>query len=141
MDVQVKVIATDLERALKIARRGNLQTPIKNARDYQLSATLDRLEREVSPSGVPWVDLKPATWAKKTNPKKLQESKDMMNKIRVRIVGNELEIVSDDEKSSFHQFGTKFIPQRKFLGFSKKDLREIVKIFERYAQFILTKKR
>ncbi len=81
-----------------------------------------------------WVDLKPATWDKKKNPKMLFESNTMLG-VRgasYNATSEKLEFGLADEKAGWHHFGTQnrqgkeMIPSRELIGWSDDDKQEVI---------------
>lgn len=119
-------------RLAELVERGTNTRPLMLEIGYELvRSTLQRFEDEVDPDGNPWVELKPATLARKKGTKKLVEAGYLRGGIAVlEASGAFVEIGADREYAAIHQFGgtsdmrrgTADVPARTFLGLSPEDI-------------------
>lgn len=117
-----------LDRALA---KGTHLRPLMIEIGYELvRSTQERIDAERDPDGVPWVDLRPATWARKRTDSKLFERGYLRGGIALAAATNAfVEISADREYAAIHQFGgtpdmapgPAAIPARPYLGLSDAD--------------------
>ena len=102
--------------------------------EYLTRRHQDSWDAEVEPDGTPWVDLKPATWARKKGTKKLRERGHMLGirGLTYDAGADQLIFGMTDEKAGWHHFGTQnragktIIPARKLLGINDDDSEEFI---------------
>lgn len=98
---------------------------------YELvRSTQERIDAEQDPDGIPWVDLRPATWARKRTDSKLVERGYLRGGIALAAATNAfVEISADRDYAAIHQFGgtptmapgPAAVPARPYLGLSDAD--------------------
>lgn len=98
---------------------------------YELvRSTQERIDAEQDPDGIPWVDLRPATWARKRTTSMLVEGSYLRGGIAMAAATNTfVEISADREYAALHQFGgtpdmapgPAAVPARPYLGLSDED--------------------
>ena len=116
-----------------------VQSRLKNFRPAlgEVGAYLERkaqlrFKMQRDPTGKPWADLKPATWARKKTKMILQESTSggLLGSIAFNVGADEVRIKPSAEYGIFHQTGTKNMVARPFMGFEPDDAGRITQIFE-----------
>lgn len=125
-------------RLKELAERGVRLRPLMLEIGYELvRSTLQRFEDEVDPDGNPWVDLRPATLARKRGSKKLVEVGFLRGGIAVLSATDaSVEYGADREYAAIHQFGgtpdmapaPAAIPARPYLGISESDRARVAAI-------------
>lgn len=91
-------------------------------------STRQRFELQEDPDGNAWVDLKPASRARKRTDRILYESGDLLDSVRFEAGADFVELVAGPtEYAATHQFGREEagIPARPFMGLSEADSAEI----------------
>jgi phage virion morphogenesis protein len=133
------------QRAMgELAARGTRLKPLLYELAFELErSTKDRFDREEDPDGVPWVDLRPATWARKRSSKKLEERGFLKGGIGVGDVTDEYaDVVADREYAAIHQEGgtpdmapgPAAIPARPYMGVSRDDADMILRAAQAYLE-------
>lgn len=117
-----------LDRALD---KGTHLRPLMIEIGYELvRSTQERIDAEQDPDGLPWVDLRPATWARKRTDSKLVERGYLRGGIALAAATNAfVEISADREYAALHQLGgtpdmapgPAAVPARPYLGLSEAD--------------------
>jgi len=115
------------------AKLDDLSPAFDGMGEYLKRSHIDRWERSEEPDGSEWADLKPETWAKKKNPRKLREDNIMLGvrNTTYNADTNQLVFGMTDEKAPWHHFGTQnkegetIVPQRILLGLSDADIVEL----------------
>ncbi|MDC8012929.1 phage virion morphogenesis protein [Tahibacter soli] len=125
-------------RLTELIKRGTNTRPLMLEIGYELvRSTLQRFDDEVDPDGNPWVELKPATLARKKGSKKLIEDGFLRGGIAVlEATDGFVEIGADREYAAIHQFGgssnmapgAAAILPRPYLGISSEDARRVSRI-------------
>lgn len=103
-------------------------------------STQDRFDAERAPDGTPWVDLRPATWARKRTTKKLQEYGDLIGGINFDAADDHVDVIADREYAAIQQLGgtsemapgPAAIPGRPFLGVSDDDAAMVLRAAQQY---------
>lgn len=95
-------------------------TPIlRDLGDEEVLRIVERFERSQAPDGSSWAALKTR------NGKPLLDTGALRKSIQKQILGGvSLEIGTNLSYAAFHQFGTKYIPARRFLGTSEALIRQ-----------------
>lgn len=111
---------SELKKKIAITGRQSLAIPL-NAFARDLSELIDKnFDKEVDPRDRKWVDLKPATWARKRTRKILTETGRLRRSIRVTGNRSGITIQANTEYAKYLQFGTSKMPARPFIGWSPK---------------------
>lgn len=129
-------------RLAELVERGTNTRSLMLEIGYELvRSTLQRFEDEIDPDGNPWVDLKPATLARKKGSKKLVEDGFLRGGTAVLEATNDfVEVGADREYAAIHQFGGSAnmasapaaVPARPFLGVGRTDTARIVDVASAY---------
>ena len=122
------VNTTGLEEAQaklgELAKRGADLTPLlRELGDDEITRTLLRFEHGEAPDGSAWAGLKqsrkPRKGQKGRSDQVLVDTGQLRNSITKQILGSSvLMIGSNADYAAWHQFGTRHIPARPFLGVS-----------------------
>lgn len=113
-------------------RRKDRRVPLTQAAVYMEASTKQRFIQQISPDGQPWEPLAASTLRYKQSGTILRETSRLFNSIGYDVRGSEARVFTNVEYARYHQFGTRKMSARPFLGFSDRDVREINGIFERY---------
>lgn len=119
------VNTTGLEEAQaklgKLVKRGADLTPIlRELGDDEITRTLLRFEHGEAPDGSAWAGLKqPRKGRKGGSAQVLVDTGQLRNSITKQILGGSALIIgSNADYAAWHQFGTRYVPARPFLGVS-----------------------
>lgn len=133
-------------RLAELVERGTHTRPLMLEIGYELvRSTLQRFEDEVDPDGNPWVELKPATLARKKGSKKLIEGGFLRGGVSVLEASDSfVEIGADREYAAIHQFGGKAsmppgpaaVPVRAIFGTSRSDVEGVRQAIESYIALV-----
>jgi phage virion morphogenesis protein len=141
--IEAELDADYLIRALQNARQ-ELTHPDKLLTSISLALKKVNDERHdagLDPDGSAWTPLKPATIARKKNPKMLVEHGDML-RFYSRTEGHSVVIGTVDKKAYWHHAGTsRGLPARRLVGYSASDSELTKDIVEDYLQIILSRLR
>ena len=143
MQFEISFDADHLIRSLQQARQAlhdsdKLQTSIGLA---LLKQNDDRHEAGLNPDGSPWTPLKPATIARKKNPRMLVEDGDML-RFDSQVEGKDVVIGTVDKKAYWHHAGTsRGLPARQLVGFPQADERLTTDIVSDFLLRILMRTR
>lgn len=130
----------------------DLRPVLANIGEHMLRSTRERWDREISPSGIAWTPLRPSTIASKSRTQKgnktksgqarsrtrapataiLRESNLLRDTIAYQVSGGNLRVGTPQAYGVFHQFGTRKMPAREFLGVGAEDEIEILEIVESF---------
>ena len=130
-----------------------LPVMVNEITDLLLRRTLDRFDREIDPDYVPWEPLADSTLARRRrdgvkSTKKLNRTGAMRGAIkRIRGAAAGLLVTNtgagarigvadpaQTKKAAAQQYGTRFIPQRKFLGIGSLDVKSVDSLLRRKAK-------
>jgi len=131
----IKIIVNDtaakilIENVSKKAK--NLGPITRRAVLYQERQTKLNFARESDPDGAPWAALKPSTLARKKTRAKLREESILINSIASSSSGGSGRIFATDQKGIYHQLGTRYMPARPFLGFSARNVKDILELYRK----------
>ncbi len=107
-------------------RRKNLSVPLRKAGLYLEQETEKQFAQERDFNGLPWKDLKPATWKQKKGATILTETGAMRRSFYYRETNKTLEFGLSDPKAKFHQ------DERPIIGLNKKRVDAIAKMLKSY---------
>lgn len=117
------------------AKLGDLAPAMKNIGEYLLLSTDDRFRNEVDPSGRKWEPNSPRTIAQKRAQgrinKVLQSTGRLRAGISYKAERDRVVVGTNVSYAAKHQLG-QGVPQREFLGVSRKDEQEIVIILDEF---------
>ena len=131
---QVVIDTLNAQRLVRKIEKIDYRPALIRCGDYQVRSTKQNFYNEKSPDGQRWKELSPLTIKKKGHSRILRERDEMINSNVYFLEGNTLIIKNTDKKAPFHQFGTKNIPKREFIGFSRTNIKRINEIFNKYYQ-------
>lgn len=119
----------------RLAERMEDMSPVmREVGDAVREASMDAFKREASPEGAKWPPLSPATIRRRRGGpvhRILQDTGALRQSIVKRLEGNRSVIVGARvEYAPFHQFGTKRMPARPFLGVSPATREEIMDVID-----------
>lgn len=122
------VETTGLENAIgklqQLQDKGEDLTPLlTEIGEDEVTRTLLRFETATAPDGSHWEVLKSPR--RRGGDKPLSDTGVLKGSIRYVLGNNSVTIGTDTEYSIFHQFGTKHIPARPFLGVSDELINEM----------------
>ncbi len=131
-------------------RGADLTVPLKVARQLLISATKQNFALGQSPDGIPWAPLKRPRSRKRDKSKKrrpgsidlpLRDTDTLMNSVTAgdidEISGGTLRYGTSLSYARYHQFGTKYIPRRQFLGLNDQLVQRINDVIRKYLQKLL----
>lgn len=117
------------------AKLGDLTPAMKNIGEYLLLSTDDRFRNEVDPSGRKWEPNSPRTISQKRAQgrinKVLQSTGRLRSGINYKAERDRVVVGANVSYAAKHQLG-QGVPQREFLGVSRKDEQEIVIILDEF---------
>lgn len=125
----------------KITARGARLRPLMFEIAFELERTTkERFDDEAGPDGVPWVDLRPSTLARKRAKTKLRERGNLFRTIASDAGDDFAEVTEGMEYAAIHQFGgtpdmapgPAAVPARPSLGVSVADTRFVLDAARRY---------
>lgn len=125
-DSQTKIMLEGLSKKLK-----NLGPITRRAVLYQERQTKLNFAKESDPDGTPWAALKPSTLARKKTRAKLREESILINSVSSSSSGGSGRIFATDQKGIYHMTGTRYMPARPFLGFSARNVKEILELYKK----------
>lgn len=148
----ITVTRDDWTRALRDLERRALDArpAFADMGEYLLRETRGRFDNETDPQGIQWAALAPSTikgkqlrqQGDKTKAGKarargrapataiLRESNTMRDTITYQADSDSLRLGTPQQYGVFHQFGTRKMPKREFLGVSDKDAEELLGILQ-----------
>ena len=104
--------------------------------DLMLASTDENFEKERNIYKIKWKPNTPGTLRYKAKHgfimKVLQRRGLLRNSIQYQIVGNNVSVGTNIPYGQYHQFGTRKLPKREFLGVSRDDQKEIISILKEY---------
>ena len=114
------------------AKLRNFRPALGEVGAYLERKAQQRFKQQRDPTGKPWADLKPATWARKKTRMILQESTSggLLGSSAFNVGADEVRIKPSAKYGIFHQTGTKNMGARPFMGFEPDDAGRIAQIFE-----------
>lgn len=92
-----------------------------------------RFDDKKSPDGVSWKNLKPSTIARKGNHNILIDSNNLHKGILNQVTAHSVVVGTPEFYGKYHQFGTKSMPARQFLGISEQDKEDILDEIQAYV--------
>jgi phage virion morphogenesis protein len=132
IDVQI----VGLEQAILKINGIGLKQPHKVlavAAEVMRAQTLRRFATKTAPDGRPWAPRKASRRSKrKSGSGLLVDTGRLRNSIGSKIYGLEAEVGTNVFYGKYHQYGTKKMVARPFLGIGEQDAAEIVKIIEQF---------
>lgn len=131
--IQIDYDDADVRAALQklLAKLGDLEPVFRELGESLLISHRARFERAVSPAGVPWPDLSPATLKrKKKNRDKILVLDGWLRQLNYAASKTELRIGTDRIYGATHQFGRpeQNIPARPFLGLDDAERAEVLDV-------------
>lgn len=136
IDVDISRVKKTIDQALNLET--DLDPALHEIGRYMVNSTRANFKRQVDPvTGKPWKPLKPATIAKKGHALILRDTYKMIRATDYQVRKNTVNVFNKDPKSIFHQNGTRFIDQRRFLGASPTNQQRINQIIRRQIKAIL----
>lgn len=122
------VDVTGLESAIgklqQLQAKGEDLTPLlKYIGEDEVTRTLLRFETATAPNGISWQALQSPR--RRGGHKPLSDTGVLKGSIRYVLGNNSVTVGTEVEYSIFHQFGTKHIPARPFLGVSDELINEM----------------
>lgn len=130
-ELNADALLAKLEAAPK--KLHDLQKPFTEAGLYMERQLKTNFARQAAPDGKPWAQLKPATLRRKKSRAILRETSALMGSVQFESATNTgATVVAGAEYGIYHQFGTRKMAARPFMGFSPAHLPQIEKIFEAY---------
>ena len=128
LEIDVSDAVSDLRQ---LARALKDKSYLKEAGLYMERETKINFARQSAPDGTPWAPLAPSTLARKRSGAILRETSALVNSIAARgPFQNTVRVGATMEYGVYHQFGTKRMPARPFLGIEPKHHEPIRKIVE-----------
>jgi phage virion morphogenesis protein len=134
MVVSASLDTSRLRANLTGKRIRDFRQPMRAVGNILLSETQANFHAERSPNGGGWAALSPVTIERKGHGKKLWETGAMFSAIGVSVSENSAEIYCSDWKARFHQYGTRKMPARPFIGVSSSMLNRAVGVVAAYAK-------
>ena len=111
----------------------DLQKPFAEAGLYMERETKLNFLRQTSPDGKPWAQLKPSTLKRKKSGAILRETSALIGSIQFAGATNSgATVIAGTDYGIYHQFGTRKMVARPFMGISPAHEQQIEKIFEDY---------
>lgn len=104
-----------------------IQPALRRFGHYQLNSIKSNFIRQRDPDGNAWKPLKPATIKRKGHSLILRDSYKMFRGTEMVLQRNRIIIRNKLPYTKYHQTGTSKMAQRKFLGFSKRNVEELKK--------------
>lgn len=130
MTLEVKVSGLDeLNASLEMLGRfgdAPLTRALKSIGQAVVGQTIERFENEVDPDGNKWKRRKVET--NKTRGRKILHNTGQLKRVTYIAGKGFVKIGASADYGVFHQFGTKKMPARPFLGINKDDYEEITEI-------------
>lgn len=131
--IQIDYDDADVRPALQklLAKLGDLEPVFRELGEALMISHRARFERGVSPAGVPWPDLSPATRErKKKNRDKILVLDGWLRQLNYAVSKTELRIGTDRVYGATHQYGRpeKNIPARPFLGLDDAERAEVLDV-------------
>lgn len=126
--------SSELDKLLKKQKGFGVTIPLKQAAEYQLRSTKLNFLAQSDPDGNKWSPLKPSTIARKGFSTILIDKRDMYLGNEVNFSSDGVTIQNKRPYAIYHQTGTATMPQRRFMGFSSKDIKELTRIFSEYTR-------
>ena len=130
MTLEVKVSGLDeLNASLEMLGRfgdAPLTRALKSIGQAVVGQTIERFENEVDPDGNKWKRRKVET--NKTRGRKILHNTGQLKRVTYIAGKGFVKIGASVDYGVFHQFGTKKMPARPFLGINKDDYEEIADI-------------
>lgn len=108
----------------------NLKPALKEAGLYMERETRLNIARQTSPDGTPFAPLAASTLRTKKSGRILQETSAMVNSISTRAAKKSVKVGTSIGYAAYHQFGTRKMPARPFLGIEERHHEPIIKIVE-----------
>lgn len=97
--------------------------------------TIRRFATKTAPDGSKWAPLKPSSVRGRRTPSDiLVDTGRLRNSIASKVYGNTAEIGTNVFYGKFHQFGTRKMVARPFLGISPSDAAELRRVAERFIR-------
>ena len=136
--ININITATLAQSNLKEleSKLKNLKPVMSSIGEYMVRRTRQRFDSETSPDGVKWAPLAEATIAAKRERRTnapptaiLKSTFTLRDTIAYVPTETSVKIGTPQEYGKFHQYGTRRIPARPFLGYNQQDLKEIEEIF------------
>lgn len=128
--------------AALIARGSRLRPLLAEIGFELVRSTQDRFDDQIGPDGLPWVDLRPATWKRKRSNKMLVERGYLRGGIHSDAEESHVDVIADRVYAAIHQFGgtadmpagAAAIPARPYLGVSFDDSAMVLRAAREYLQ-------
>lgn len=138
--IEIEIKAEAVIAKLKEAHRKleNLQKPLREAGLYMERETKLNFAKQSSPEGSPWAALTPATLKRKRSGAILRETSALVGSVQFMGASNtEAKVGAGTSYGIYHQFGTRKMAARPFIGIAPRHEPKIEKIFESYLQSVL----
>jgi len=120
--------------------RLSFRPPLEVSKLLIVGATRQNFNQGRDPEGVPWLPLKRPRRRSKGGDLPLRDTGKLRASVTggartvERITDTELIFGTNLEYAGFHQFGTRFIPKREFLGFNAPLINDIDRAFTEYVE-------
>jgi len=119
-----RIIAGELVQIEAKFKNADYTSQMRGFLDQLNAAHAVRFDRDVSPAGEKWPPLSKVTIANKGHDTILEDTRAMKRSVTESGAPNAIRSAThrglvfgtSDEKAIFHQYGTRKIPQRKFVG-------------------------
>lgn len=122
-----------------IVKLGDLSPLMADIAGILEDESMDRFSKKTAPDGTPWQDLLPASILAKMRTDGqiggggiLVHTGTLASSIHSTHDRYSATVGTDTEYGKYHQFGTRHLPQREFLGISDDDERRILDTIESY---------
>lgn len=141
-NISVEIDDQEVQQAMKrlTAVVGNPRIAFSDIGEYLVLSHYERWEKEQSPDGTPWAELKPDTIKRKREKSRqldiLVQDGYLRDLMRYNPSPSGLDFGTDRKYGATHHFGDddRGIPARPFLGLSDADQIEVVSILQEHLQ-------
>lgn len=117
-------------------RINNIKPALHEIGQLMLASTDENFEKEQNIYGVKWKANTPATQRYKASRgfimKVLQRRGMLRSSINYKVMNDGVSVGTNVVYGQYHQYGTKRLPKREFLGISRNDQKEITAILKEY---------
>ncbi len=135
-EIKADAVLAKLKDAAK--KLDNLQKPLREAGLYMERETKLNFARQSSPEGAPWAALKASTLRRKKSGAILRETSALMGSVQFMGASNsEARVGAGTAYGIYHQFGTRKMAARPFIGIASRHEPKIEQIFEQYLSELL----
>lgn len=137
--IQIDVDADDaLKRLLNIVDGLEQARPLyKTLGETLTNLHQDRFDAQISPTGQAWAPLSPKTAKRKQFGRILYRSGVLRNTLRYNASSREVRFGTDRKYGIYHQFGTRHMPARPWLGVSQSDEKVLMQKTTDYIRRII----